>query len=338
MDFKRETRPMEKKSRYVVIALGVIIALLIAGYAYTLLYRPTPLKRISIGTAAIGGGYYPIGVGVAQVISKYVPDVSAVAEATGGSIENMRLLSEGRISIGFSNNIIAMMAFRGEEPFEKSMKDLRALFVIGTADTYHNIVTLENSGINTIKDIKGKRISVGAPGSAANIMARLILKIHGVEPEDVTMAYLGWADAMTALKDGRIDVAYVLSAVPRSSAVYELSTTHRIKLVPVDPEAVERAVKEGWLFSVGYIKAGTYIGVDVDVPCAMTGSTAFVRADFPEDLAYQIVKAVNEHIPEIDRIAPGFKKSFKLITSPDFFIPVHPGAVKYAKELGVWKE
>src|SRR5882672_7521984 len=187
--------------------------------------------RISIGTGGTGGVYYPLGGGLAAVLSKYVPGLEATAEVTAGSIANLQLIGAGKSDVGFTMADAAWDAANGLDKFKDHKVALRTLAVF-----YPNrmhVVTVEGKGINTFKDLKGKRVSTGAPASGTEITAMRLIEAFGMDPnKDMTRERLSVAESVSALKDGKIDAFFWVGGVPTPS-VSDLAATpgKKIKLI-----------------------------------------------------------------------------------------------------------
>ena len=163
--------------------------------------------NLSIATGGTGGVYYPLGGGMANVLSKYVPGMQATAEVTGGSVDNLKLIGTGKPYIGFSMTDASLDAYRGEDKFKGTKVPLRTLMIL-----YPNrmhVVSIEGTGVNTINDLKGKRVSTGSPGSATEVMAFRVIEAAGLDKDkDMTRERLGVAESVNAIKDRKIDAFF----------------------------------------------------------------------------------------------------------------------------------
>lgn len=290
-------------------------------------------RQISIGTASTGGSFYPIGVGVAKVLTDYVPGMNATAEQTGGAVENVNLLNKGEIDIGFVPSVTAKSALNGTAPFKEKQKMVVAWQLFNTPIHF---VSMTKSGIKTINDLKGKKVSLGTAGSSGNSIGKMILAAHGITEKDFTPVYQGWDESADALGDGQIDAILVMSAVP-SGSIQGLAATKDVTLVDVDKKIFEDKMKDSGASPL-LLKAGTYKGQKNDVTLVDTGAHAWVSPDMPEDEVYNIVKAVMEHKDYLKTVHPqaaGFAVMTKA-KADKLGVTVHPGAIKYAKEIGEW--
>src|SRR6266699_6076119 len=177
--------------------------------------------NIAIATGGTGGVYYPLGGGMANVLSKYVPGMQATAEVTGGSVDNLKLIGTGKPYIGFSMTDAGLDAYRGEDKFKGNKVPLRTLMIL-----YPNrmhVVSIEGTGVNTIKDLKGKRVSTGSPGSATEVMAFRVIEAAGLDKDkDMTRERLGVAESVNAIKDRKIDAFFWVGGLP-TAAVTDLA-------------------------------------------------------------------------------------------------------------------
>lgn len=292
---------------------------------------PQAKQKISIGTAAAGGVFYPLGVGIADVLNKNLPDVDALAEETGGARANINLMEQKEIEMGMLTSDTSFPAARGEAPFTKKV-DIKLGWKI--FDDPVEFVTLDATGIKTIQDLKGKRLSVGTAGATSNTVAIRTLKAHGLKESDVSLLYLGWSEAADALADGQIDAFAVMGAIP-VPAVDGLAARKDIELINCDPNALANEFKDSGVF-VLHVPAGTYKGQDRPAYCPNPIAHVWFRGDLSEDLVYRITKTVFanlDYLKTVHKSAGGFE----LLKGTDSGAElVHPGVVKYAKEIGKW--
>ena len=292
-------------------------------------------KNISIGTGGTGGVYYPLGGGMANVLSKYLPGVQATAEVTGGSVDNLKLIGSQPGQIGLSMVDAAIDAAEGKDKFTSGKIPVRTLMVL-----YPNrmhVVSTEGRGVKKMSDLKGKRVSTGSPGSATEVMAFRVIEAAGLDRDkDMTRERLSVAESANALKDGKIDAFFWVGGLP-TAAVTDVGATPNVKIVMIDTADVvaKMNAKYGNLYSQGVIPAKTYPGQATDNPIAVVQNILVANANMPDDVAYGIVKTLMDKKPElvaVHREAENFNvKSQSMDNTP---IPFHPGAAKYFKEQG----
>jgi len=293
-------------------------------------------KSIAIGTGGTGGVYYPLGGALANVLSKYLPGIQATAEVTGGSVDNLKLIGSGQSEIAFSMADAALDAFNGQDKFSSGKVPLRTLMVL-----YPNrmhAVTIEGTGIDKMADLKGKRVSTGAPGSATEVMAFRLIEAVGLDKDkDMRRERLSVAESVNAIKDRKIDAFFFVGGIP-TAGVTDLAATPGVKMKLIDhADAVAKMnTKYGNLYSTDTIKAGSYPGQDKDNQIADVWNILVTDEKTSDDFAYAVVKLIFDKKPElvaVHREAESFVlETQKKENSP---IPFHPGAIKYFKEKGL---
>jgi uncharacterized protein len=293
-------------------------------------------KAIAIGTGGTGGVYYPLGGGLANVLSKNLPGVQATAEVTGGSVDNLKLIGSGQSELGFSMADAALDALNGEDKFKSGKIPVRTLMVL-----YPNrmhVVTIEGTGIEKMSDLKGKRVSTGSPGSATEVMAFRVIEAAGLDKDkDMRRERLGVAESVNAIKDRKIDAFFWVGGLP-TAAVTDLGATPGVKIKLIDHADLvgKMSAKYGALYAASVIPAKTYPGQDQDNPIAVVWNILVTNDKLPDDLAYTIVKTIFDKKADLVAVhreadAIDYKSQAKE-NSP---VPWHPGALKYFAEHGV---
>ena len=293
-------------------------------------------RTISIGTGGTGGVYYPLGGGLANVLSKNLPGLQATAEVTGGSVDNLKLIGAGKSEIGFSMVDAALDAQNGEDKFKGNKVDLRTLLVL-----YPNrmhVVSMEGMGIEKMSDLKGKRVSTGSPGSATEVMAFRVIEAAGLDKDkDMKRERLSVAESVNALKDKKIDAFFWVGGLP-TAAVTDLGATPGVKIKMIDHSDVVAKMNEkyGKLYAEDTIAKGTYPGQDKDNKIAVVWNILVTDGKMSEQDAYNVVKTIFDKQSDLIAVHQEAKaiqldKQSKANTP----IPYHPGAVKYLAEKGV---
>jgi TRAP transporter TAXI family solute receptor len=293
-------------------------------------------QNLSIATGGTGGVYYPMGGGIAQVLSKHVPGMQATAEVTGGSVDNLKLVGSGKPYVGFTMSDAAQDAYKGEDKFKGSKVPLKTLAVL-----YPNrmhVVSVEGKGINTFADLKGKRVSTGSPGSATEVMAFRLIEAAGMDKDkDMRRERLGVAESVNALKDGKIDAFFWVGGLP-TAAVTDLANTPGTKIKMIEHANLVAAMnkKYGNLYIEDTIPKATYKDMDNDNKQATVMNILVAHENMDEKTAYNITKAIFERkadIVAVHKEAENIKlENQKAGATP---IPFHAGAVKYFAEKGV---
>mgnify|MGYP001180490143 CR=1 FL=1 len=292
-------------------------------------------RNIAIGTGGTGGVYYPLGGGLANLLTKYVPGWSASAEVTGGSVDNLKLLGAGKNDIALSMVDAGLDALKGQDKFKGNPVGVRTLAVV-----YPNrmhVVSTEATGIKTFADLKGKRVSTGSPGSATEVMARRLIEAMGLDwDKDLKRDRLGVAESVNALKDGKIQAFFWVGGLP-TAAVTDLGATPGVKIKMIDhSEAVAKMnQKYGPLYAAGEIPAKTYPGQETPNKIAVVWNVLVTTDKMPDDVAYKIVQVIFEKRAEwgqVHKEALTLDMKNQLMSNTP--IPFHPGAVKYFAEKG----
>jgi TRAP transporter TAXI family solute receptor len=293
-------------------------------------------KAISIATGGTGGVYYPIGGGLANLLSKTIPGLQATAEVTGGSVDNLKLINSGGAELAFSMADAALDAANGEDKFKGTKVPVRTLMVLYPNQMH--VVTIEGTGIEKMADLKGKRVSTGSGGSATEVMAFRVIEAAGLDKDkDMKRERLGVAESVNALKDRKIDAFFWVGGLP-TAAVTDLGATPGVKIKMVDHADLVDAMnkKYGNLYAASTIKSGTYPGQDKDNKNTVVWNILVSNASMPDEMAYKIVQIIVDHKADLVAVHQE-SKSFSVenqikTNSP---IPWHPGAVKYFTEKGV---
>ena len=291
--------------------------------------------RLSIATGGTGGVYYPLGGGFAAMISKHLPGVEATAEVTTASVDNMKLLHADKVALAFTLPDSAFEAYQGKLKGLNEKVAVRSLAALYS--NYLHIVALDGAGIKTINDLKGKRVSTGAPGSGTEIRGLRVLEAYGISPKDLkSQERLGVAESAGAMKDRRID-AFIWDGGLPTAAVLDLGATPGIKiqLIPHGDSVAKMTAKYGPLYFAATIPKGTYGGMEADVPVAAATNLLAVHERMDESLAYQITKLLHERTADLVTVHQAAKEitpKSAVVGSP---VPFHPGALRYYKEKGV---
>ncbi|MGH7834645.1 MAG: TAXI family TRAP transporter solute-binding subunit [Candidatus Binatia bacterium] len=291
--------------------------------------------RISIATGGTGGVYYPLGGGMAALISQHLPGTEATAEVTTASVDNMKLIHTARVALAVTQSDIAWDAYEGRMKGFKEKVGVRSLLALYS--NYMHIVSLEGSGIRSIADLKGKRVSTGAPGSGTEVKGLRVLEAYGLTPKDLrSQDRLGVAESAGAMKDRKID-AFVWDGGLPTAAILDLSATPgvRIHLVPHGDAVPRMVAKYGPLYVVGTIPKGVYKDVEQDTPVAALTNLLTVHERMEENLAYQITKLLLERTADLVAVHQAAKEITLKSAAVGSPIPYHPGALRYFKEKGV---
>ena len=291
---------------------------------------------ISITTGPTGGVYYPLGGGIANILSKYVPGYAANAESTAGSVANLQLMTQGKTNLALSMADAAYDGYKAQGKFSGGAVPVRTLMV-----AYPNrmhVVTVEGRGNNSFADLKGKRVSTGAPNSATELMTQRLLEAYGMDwTKDIRRERLTPEKSAEAIKDNKLDAFFFVVGIPTSS-VTDLAATPNTKLKLIDhADAVEKMVaKHGPLYVRDVIPTGSYPGQDKPNAVATVQNLLVAHKDMPDQVAYNILKTIFDKKAELIQVhkeAANF--DVKHQSKAGGTIPYHPGAVKYFAEQGI---
>ncbi len=293
-------------------------------------------QNISIATGGTGGVYYPLGGGMAAVLSKHVPGMQATAEVTGGSVANLQLIGTGKPYIALTQADAAIDAVKGEDKFTGKPVPVRTLMVL-----YPNrmhVVTVEGTGIAKMADLKGKRVSTGSGGSATEVMAFRVIEAAGLDKDkDMKRERLGVAESVNALKDRKIDAFFWVGGLP-TAGVTDLANSPGVKIKLIDIADLQPAIvkKYGNIYVKDVIPQRMYKGMDADNRQITVTNLLVAHADMDQKTAYTIVKTLWENRVDLVRVhaeAVNLKPENQRAEASS--IPWHPGAVKFFAEQGI---
>jgi uncharacterized protein len=292
--------------------------------------------NIAIATGGTGGVYYPLGGGMANVLSRYVPGYAATARVTGGSVDNLKLIDTKQSEVALVMVDAALDALKGEDKFKGHPVDVRTLMVL-----YPNrmhVVSIEGRGVEKMSDLKGKRVSTGSPGSATEVMAFRVIEAAGLDKDkDMRRERLGVAESVNAIKDGKIDAFFWVGGLP-TAGVTDLGATPGVKIKLIDhDDAVDKMnAKYGGIYSAGVITAKTYPGQDKDNKITVVQNILVANKSMDDKVAYDIVKTFIEKRDELIAVHREAESIELANQAPkNSPIPWHPGAAKYFAEKGV---
>lgn len=304
--------------------------------AVTTTVAQQPKVNLSIATGPTTGVYYPMGGGIANILSKYVPGYAANAETTAGSVANLQLMNQKKSDLALSMADAAFDGFKGQGRFASGAVPVRTL-MIAYPNRMH-IVTVEGTGINKIADLKGKRVSTGAANSATELMAARVLEAAGIDMEkDIKRERLDPGKSSDAIKDKKLDAYFWVGGIP-TAAVTDLGATPGTRLKLIDHSEVVEAMnkKHGPLYVKDTIPSKAYPGQEQPNQVATVQNLIIARADMPDEVAYNVVKTIFDKKAElvlVHKEAENFDLKFQNNASSP--IPFHPGAIKYFAEKGV---
>ena len=292
--------------------------------------RPT---RLTLATGGTAGTYYPFGGALAQVISEKSGVVSITAQPSGATGENLSLIDMGDVDMALVQNDLSHYAYSGIEIFEgNKVSNFKAI-----ARMYPEIVHVVaqgGSGVQSMADLQGKRVSVGASGSGNEANCRQIFEFYGLSYNNIRPLFISYAETTNHFKDRQVDAFVYTTGVPNPS-IKDIVTEHDAVFVPIDGEEREEIIKKYPFFTAYAIPAGSYEGQTEDVGTIAVQCILIVREDIPENTVYEMTKALFENLDALGAAhAKGMEVSAEKALD-GLTVPLHPGAERYFKEAGV---
>ncbi len=314
---------MKRKIVSVSITVLLLCALMLTGCGGS--------KSLKMATGGTTGTYYAFGGTVSQVLSSKLDNVKFDVQSTGASKANIYLVADGEADIAIVQNDVMYYAYNGTDLFAgDKVGGFSAM-----AGAYAEVCqVVAKSGIASVADLRGKRVSVGDIGSGVEFNARQILEAYGMTFDDIIVNNLSFGDSAAAFKDDKIDAFFCVAGAP-TTAIVELATTNPINLLEIDDEHAVKLINKYPFYTKFAVPAGTYKGVDADVQTVAVVASFIVANDLSEDLVYKMTKALFENAEEITIGHPKGAELDPEYSVASISIPMHPGAEKYYKEIGV---
>lgn len=291
--------------------------------------------RLMMGTGGTSGTYYAFGGVLAQYMEQYT-DYDVTAVSTAASKANIQSIGDQDYQLGFTQSDVMSYAWEGTRSFETDgpCRDFRVLGAL-YAETVQ-LITM-NKDIKTVSDLKGKSVSIGAPGSGVYFNAIDVLDGAGLSVDDIKPQYQSFDDSKEALKDGQIDAAFIVAGAP-TSAITELATTNGVFLIPIDGALRDKIMNDCPFYAPMQIPADTYPGQSDPIETITIKATLVVDAGLDDDAVYELTAAIFDHVDEIKKEnAKGEELSIENATS-GMTVPFHIGAARYFEEHGVTVE
>ncbi len=313
-----------KKILCIVLSVLMVLSLAACGGAAN--------QSMTMGTGGTTGTYYGYGGVLGQYIINHAK-INAKVVSTDGSKANIQSIDSGDYQMGLVQSDVMAYAWEGTRSFAEDGKVDSFRVIAGLYAEAVQLITMDPE-IKSVADLKGKAVSIGAPGSGVYFNAMDVLAAAGLTENDIQAQYQSFGDSTDALKDGKIDAAFIVAGAP-TPAITELCTTNAAYLVPIDGEVADNLMASCPFYTVYTIPAGTYAGQDADVQTVTVKATLIVSADASEDAVYAITAAIFDHMAEITaEHAKGAELSLENATS-GMTAPFHAGAAKYFAEKGI---
>ncbi|MGB0697452.1 MAG: TAXI family TRAP transporter solute-binding subunit [Rhodospirillaceae bacterium] len=318
--------------------LGAVVGAGLLGFAVAMPAQAQDQTFITIGTGGVTGVYYPTGGAICRLVNKNRKDhgVRCSVESTGGSVYNINTIRQGELDFGVAQSDWQYHAFNGTSRFEEdgAFEDLRAVFSVHPEP--YTVVARADAGVTDFSELKGKRVNIGNPGSGQRGTTEVLLEAMGWTTDDFALASeLKPAEQSKALCDNNIDAMVYTVGHPNGS-IKEATTACDSVLVNVTGDAVDKLVSDNAFYSTATIPGGMYRGSDEDATTFGVRATFVTSASVPDNVVYEVVKAVMENFDDFKKLHPAFANLTKEeMASASLSAPLHPGAEKYYKEAGL---
>ena len=303
------------------IGLSIILILSLSIYSAN-------AEELRIGTASQGGAFYPVGQAISTLVNKHAKGLEMVPVVTGGSVQNPKLVNKKEVDIAITNNNLAVLANKGAAMYKKSGKvSLRAIGALHFSVLH--MMTLNDSSINTINDLKGKRIAIGPAGGGTIPFTKQVLGLHGLTIKDIKPVFLSYADGFSQLADGNVDAAFALSGYP-AGAVVQAQVNKKLKFIKLASGKMEQGLNKYKNYNKVVIPKSAYKTNEDGV---VFGVNNMLVADWGMDAVkvYKITKAIYGNMDEFRKIN-AYAKQINVKNSLKLRIPLHAGAAKYFNE------
>jgi TRAP transporter TAXI family solute receptor len=284
------------------------------------------VEELRLGTASMGGAYFPVGQGISNLVSEYAEGLTMVPIVTEGGIQNPRLIDSKDVEFAITNIALSNSAKAGTAPYDKVMN------IAAVASLYPSILhafTLANSSINSFADLKGKRVAVGPAGGGTIQMLEEIFKVYGMTVKDITPSYLSYSDGFSQLADGNVDAAFGLSGYP-AAAVMQTIATNKIKAIQIEKDKIKAILNAVPVYDEFVVAKDVY-KLEADAVFLGQQNILITQADMSDEIVYSVVKALFENLPEF-AATNSSAKQISIERAPKTVIPLHPGAAKYYAE------
>ncbi|WP_197917352.1 TAXI family TRAP transporter solute-binding subunit [Thiosulfatihalobacter marinus] len=285
----------------------------------------TVAEELRIGTASQGGAFYPVGQAISTLVNEHAEGLTMVPVVTQGSVQNPRLVNSGEVDIAITNNNLAVLANKGVGPYKKAgPMNLRAIGSLHFSVLH--MMTLDGSGINSIADLKGKRVAVGPAGGGTIPFLTQVLDLQGLTMDDITPSFLSYSDGFSQLADGNVDAAFALSGYP-AGAVMQAQTNTKLKYIPMSDADIEAALAKYPNYNKVIIPADVY-NTDTDGALLGVNNMLIVDASMSDETAMKITAAIYDNLDAF-RAENAHARQIDPQRSLELKIPLHPGAAAY---------
>lgn len=306
--------------------INLVISMLLGAFVFgsTLVHS----QEYRIGTASLGGAFYPMGQTISNLVNKYGEQgISMVPVVTGGSVQNPRLLASGEVDIAITNNNLAVLATKGVGPYKSGAIDMKGIAALHPSVLH--MVVMKGSDIKTIEDLVGKRVAVGPAGGGTLGFLNFLLPLHNLSLSDMTPSFLSYSDGFSQLTDGNVDAAFALSGYP-AGAVMQASAGHDLEFISFSEGMLEKALAKNSAYSGVVIPADVY-GTESPATVIGVSNMLIVPSNMSAENVEDIVSSLFNHLEEFSSQNANAKQIDPAL-SLQLSIPLHEGSVKYFNE------
>jgi TRAP transporter TAXI family solute receptor len=290
--------------------------------------------NLVLATGGTAGTYYPFGGAMSKIWNSKIKDMNVTAQTSGASGENIRLINKKEVELALVQSDSIDQAWKGADPFKEPLKGMSVV-----ATLYPEVVQVvvrADSPIKTFADLKGKKVGVGAPGSATIDNFRQLLDVYGMKKEDVNGQFLSFSESAEAFKDKHIDAFIVTAGIP-NAGIMDVSTQNDIRILPIPADVAAKLTQKYPFLAVAKVSANAYKGITQEVPTVAVNAVLIAGNQLTEDMVYNLTKALFEYQADLASAHAKGKEVNLQYAVQGVSIPFHPGAVKYFKEKGLMK-
>lgn len=299
--------------------------LIFAALAATFTCSPALAEELRIGTASLGGAFYPMGQSISNLVNAHAGGgLTMVPVVTGGSVQNPRLIGDGEVEIAITNNNLAKLAVTGKGPYSSGPIDIKAVAALHPSVLH--MITLDGSGIETFEDLKGKRVAVGPAGGGTLGFLNFLLPMHNMEVGDITPSFLSYSDGFSQLTDGNVDAALALSGFP-AGAVMQAAAGAKLKFIAFSDGKLDEAIAKNAAYSAVTIPADVY-NTSGDGTVIGVSNMLIVPSATDPDKVEAVTRAIFENLAEF-QAENANALQIDPITSKSLSIDLHEGAARY---------
>lgn len=279
--------------------------------------------ELYLGTATLGGAYYPLGQGISNLVTQYAEGFTMVPIVTRGAVENPRLVSLGDVEIGLTNADLAYFGYQGQAPYDSRLNILAAGAL---HPSILHLITRANAGLDSMTDLRGKRVALGPAGGPTVAFASLLLNAYGMSFDDIVASFLSYSDGFSQLRDGNVDAAFALAGVP-AAAVLQTRATQKLRFISIEPHVFAAIVDDNPYYSMVTVPAAVY-GMETDSTVLAVDNMLVVGAEESADTVFSVVSAIYGHLDELQK-TNAIARQINPDQSLKLPIPLHPGAARY---------